>query len=73
MLGCEKMSKFNKQYSYIGDVPDSLNEGDIVVALGYNRQPIGEPFKVDEEFAEEYNPLHAYHPHGQPSVMKVHY
>lgn len=53
------------------DVPKELKEGQMVINLDYSRCDLGEPYLVDKLFSEEYNPLHAYHPFGQPSIRLV--
>lgn len=53
-------------------VPNELKEGQMVVNLDYSYCDSGEPYAVDKLFVEEYNPLHAYHPFGQPSIRLVH-
>lgn len=63
------MNNINKNFCYIGDVPETLHSGDIAIALNYDRCPKGEPFIIEKVDAEEYNPKHATYPYGQPSIM----
>ncbi|MGN5650406.1 hypothetical protein [Bacillus sp. Brlt_9] len=53
------------------NVPKEVKEGQMVVNLDYSRCDLGVPYMVDKVFAEEYNPLHSYHPYGQPSIRLV--
>jgi len=61
----------SKEELILIDVPIELEVGQKIVNLDYSYCDLGEPYVVDELFVEEYNPSHAYHDYGQPSIRIV--
>lgn len=53
------------------DVPKKLEVGQKIINLDYSYCDLGEPYVVDSQFVDEYNPLDAYHDYGQPSIRIV--
>ncbi|MFY0516309.1 hypothetical protein ACOMCU_00565 [Lysinibacillus sp. UGB7] len=53
------------------DVPKKIEIGQKMVNLDYSYCDLAEAYVVDALFVEEYNPSHAYHENGQPSIRVV--
>lgn len=64
MLGDEQLMKQT-------DVPQKLEVGQFIVDLDYNGLDMGQSYPVNQMYIDEYNPKHAFHPSGQPSIRLV--